>query len=249
MIEAIGIGRRLSDGAWLWRNLTFRIEPGRIVGLIGRNGSGKTTLLRTLLGLISPHEGHTSAAGVVGYVPQISEINFPFAVRDVVAMARARNVRLFAGLARRDHIVIRDAMERVGISHLANRIFLELSGGERQLVLIARAVAGECGILILDEPFGGLDLENQRQTLALIRKLSRDDGVGVIFSAHQPDHLFAVAEHALVLRRGAEAIQGPVADILTSDLLSNVYGVDVRLVEFERIEGRSRHAVPQLSIY
>ena len=246
MIEATNIGRSLPDGSWLWRRLTLKVERHRIVGLIGRNGSGKTTLLRTLLGLIEPHEGSISVTATTGYVPQRSEINFPYTVRDVVAMGRARHVRLFAALTKGDHDAVRRAMERVGVSHLVDRPFLELSGGERQLVLMARAVATQCDVLVLDEPFAGLDLENQSQMLSLIRRLAHDDGIGVIFSAHQPDHLFAVADNALVLRRGSDAMQGPLPQTLTSDVLTDVYGVEVQVIELARASRTSRHAVAEL---
>ncbi len=247
MIEATDIGRKLPNGAWLWRHVTLRVAPRRVVGLIGRNGSGKTTMLRTLLGLIKPHEGSVSTLGPVGHVPQSSEINFPFAVRDIVSMGRARHVRLFAGMAKADRRAIDEAMERVGIAQLADRSFLELSGGERQLVLIARAVATGCGTLVLDEPFGGLDLENQSETLSLIRRLARDDGVGVIFSAHQPDHLFAAAEQAIVLRRDAPPLQGPLAETLTAGVLTEVYGVDVRVIDVTHESRIGRHAIAELS--
>ena len=249
MIEATNIGRMMPDGSWLWRGLTLKVERRRVVGLIGRNGSGKTTLLRALMGLIEPHEGSITITGTAGYVPQSSEINFPYTVRDIVAMGRARHVGLFSGLAKGDHQAVGCAMDRVGIAHLADRSFLELSGGEKQLVLIARAVATQCDVLVLDEPFTGLDLDNQRQTLSLIRVLADDEGIGVIFSAHQPDHLFAVAADALVLRRGSEAIAGPLPETLTSDLLSDVYGVDVRVIELDRPARSSRHAVAQLCAY
>ena len=247
MIEVDDLGRRMPNGTWLWRHLSFSVEPGRITGLIGRNGSGKTTLLRTLQGLIEPHEGRVDRGGPVGHVPQQSAISFPFAVRDVVAMGRARHVHLFAGLARRDRDAICRAMERVGITALADRSFLDLSGGERQLVLIARAVATDCRTLVLDEPFTGLDLENQSQTLALIRALAKEDGVAAIFSAHQPDHLFAVADEAIVLRRGQAAIQGPLPITLSAELLTEIYGVDVRVIDLARGTRNTRHAVAELS--
>jgi iron complex transport system ATP-binding protein len=247
MIDAREIGRKMPDGAWLWRRLTLKAERRRVVGVIGRNGSGKTTLLRTLLGLVEPHEGSISITGTTGYVPQRSEISFPYTVRDIVTMGRARHVRLFARLTRGDHDAVARAMQRVGVAHLADRPFLELSGGERQLVLIARAVATQCDVLVLDEPFAGLDLENQRQVLSLIRILAHDEGIGVLFSAHQPDHLFAVAENALALQRGADAIQGKLPETLTSDVLTAVYGVEVRVIELAHACRINRHAVAALS--
>jgi iron complex transport system ATP-binding protein len=138
------------------------------------------------------------------------------------------------------------AMERTGILDLDERPFHSLSGGEQQLVLIARAIATECDTLVLDEPFTGLDLENQCLTLSLLQRLATDDGLGVVFAAHQPDHLYAVADQALVLQKGSRAVQGSVLELLTSELLSQVYGVEVRVLDLEREVGTSRHAVPHL---
>ena len=157
-----------------------------MAGIIGRNGSGKTTLIRTLLGLIKPHEGHVIHHGAAGYVPQRTEITLPFSVREVVSMGRARHVRLFSALNRHDRRTIDRAMGCTGITDFADRPFHTLSGGERQLVLIARAVAAECDVLVLDEPFTGLDLENQCVTLTLIKRLAKEDDLSVLFSAHAP---------------------------------------------------------------
>jgi iron complex transport system ATP-binding protein len=141
-IEASGLGRRAMDGTWLWRQVDFSVRAGEVVGVLVRNGSGKTTLMRTLLGLLKPDEGSVRAVAATGYVPQVSQLALPFRVRDVVAMGRARHVRLFGGLALADVRAVEMALEEVGITDLAERSFLELSGGERQLVLIARACLG-----------------------------------------------------------------------------------------------------------
>ena len=182
------------DGSWLWRRADFSVRAGEVVGVLGRNASGKTTLLRTLLGLLKPDEGHVRTVTATGYVPQSTQLALPFAVRDVVAMGRARHVRLFGGLAAADVEAVAMTLDNVGIADLAERSFLELSGGEQQLVLIARALASDCEALILDEPFAGLDLDNQRRTLSLLRSLARRHDLGIIFSAHHPDHVFAVAD-------------------------------------------------------
>lgn len=246
MIEADRIGYRIPNGQWLWRDLSIKLKRGCIVGVIGRNGSGKTTLLRALLTLIKPHEGCVIIKGTVGYVPQRTEITFPFSVRDIVAMGRVRHVRLFASLSRIDRQIIDWAMECTGVSIFADRSFHSLSGGERQMVLISRAVAAECDTLILDEPFTGLDLDNQRHTLSLLKKLASLDGLGILFTAHHPDHLFAAAQEALILRRDEITIMGSTTSYLTPELLSQLYGVDVHVIDVPRGERVSRHAVAYL---
>jgi len=202
--------------------------------------------LRTLLGLLKPDEGHVRTVTATGYVPQSTQLALPFAVRDVVAMGRARHVRLFGGLAAADVEAVAMTLDNVGIADLAERSFLELSGGERQLVLIARALASDCQALILDEPFAGLDLDNQRRTLLLLRSLARRHDLGIIFSAHHPDHVFAVADAVVVLRRGKVPVWGPVDQVLTSEMLSQTYGVPVEILDMAQSGSRRRHAIPLL---
>ena len=244
-IEAKGLGRRVRDGTWLWRGATFSVHAGQVVGVLGRNGSGKTTLLRTLLGFLRPDAGtvHTVAAG---YVPQVTQLALPFAVRDVVGMGRARHVRLFGGLGRADVQAVERALDHVGIVALAERSFLELSGGERQLVLIARALAAECEALLLDEPFAALDLDNQRRTLALLGSLARHHNLGIVFAAHHPDHVLAVADAVILLTRGEVPVWGPVDTVLTAQRLRHLYGVPVELLELPHAGSTRRYAVPLL---
>jgi iron complex transport system ATP-binding protein len=234
------------DGTWLWRRADFSVRAGQVVGVLGRNGSGKTTLLRTLLGLLRPDEGHVRAVATTGYVPQTTQLALPFAVRDVVGMGRARHVRLFGSLAPADVRAVAMALDHVGIAGLAERSFLELSGGERQLVLIARALAADCEALILDEPFASLDLDNQRRTLALLGSLARRSDLSIVFSAHHPDHVFAIADAVVILTRGEVPVCGPVDAVLTAGTLSRTYGVPVEILEMPQSGSTRRYAVPLL---
>lgn len=245
-IEVCGLGRRVMDGTWLWRRADFIVRAGQVVGVLGRNGSGKTTLLRTLLGLLRPDEGHVRTVATTGYVPQTTQLALPFAVRDVVGMGRARHVRLFGGLAPADVRAVDMALDQVGIAALAERSFLELSGGERQLVLIARALAADCEALILDEPFAALDLDNQRRTLALLGSLARRHDLSIVFSAHHPDHVFAVADAVVILTRGEVPVCGPVDAVLTAKRLSHTYGVPVEILAMPQAGSTRRYAVPLL---
>lgn len=245
-IEASGLGRRAIDGTWLWRRADFSVRAGQIVAVLGRNGSGKTTLLRTLLGLLKPDEGHIRTVAATGYVPQLTQLALSFAVRDVVAMGRFRHVRLFRDLSPADVRAVDMALDNVGIADLAKRSFLELSGGERQLVLIARALASDCSALILDEPCAALDLDNQRRILSLLGPLARRNELGIVFSSHYPDHVFAVADAVVVLRRGEMPVCGPVDQVLTAGMLSQTYGVPVQVLEIPQLDSRRKHAVPLL---
>lgn len=245
-IEACGIGYHTGGEAWLWRHVDLCLPSGQVVGVLGRNGSGKTTLLRTLLGLLTPLEGHVRTAVVPGYVPQSTQLALPFTVWDVVAMGRARHVRLFGSLTPMDLEAVERALAHVGLTALAERSFFSLSGGERQLVLIARALASGCEALLLDEPFAALDLDNQCRTLRSLRTLARDQHLGILFSTHNPDHVFAIADTVLVLRRGEAPIYGPVAQVLTAAFLSQLYGVPVEVVELSHATHTGRHAIPLL---
>jgi iron complex transport system ATP-binding protein len=246
MIEAMDLGRRAPTGGWLWRELDLALQRGRTLAVIGRNGVGKTTLIRTLLGLIAPHEGRVRAAGPVGYVPQRSALSFAFTARDVVAMGRVARARLFSGLGAADKRAIDAAFARVGVEHLAERSFQELSGGERQLVLIARAIATECSAIILDEPCAGLDLDRQRRTLTLLRALAQDSGLAVLFSTHDPDHAYAVADDCLLLGANAATEAGATNALLTPERLSALYGVEVDVVDQRRANHTTRHALADL---
>jgi iron complex transport system ATP-binding protein len=246
LIRAHGIGRRDGNGGWLWRGVDLALHPGRAIGLIGRNGGGKTTLIRTLMGFILPHEGRVASETTIGYVPQTSQISFPFTVRDIVEMGRVRETPWFVRETAKDKKMVNQAIEQVGLTGLAQRPFNELSGGERQLTLIARAIATGCGALILDEPFTGLDLENQQRTLETLMDLANHAGMGVLFSTHQPDHLLTGADRTIILRRNDSFLFGPTPDVLTGPLLSDLYGVDIRVLDIGHQTRVQPHAVADI---
>ncbi|HEY8393387.1 MAG TPA: ABC transporter ATP-binding protein [Thermaerobacter sp.] len=214
--------------------VSFQVQPGELVALLGPNGVGKSTLLRCLLGLMPLRRGevHWSeggrrlpVAGMAGYVPQVTAVPFAYSVRDVVLMGRARHVGLFALPGPRDQAAAAAALRRVGIEHLAGRPFPALSGGERQLVLIARALAAEPRLLVLDEPEAHLDLRHRLAVMDLLRRLSRDEGLAVLFSTHHPEDVLWYADRALLLFPDGEARDVPVPGGLDEDALARLYGV------------------------
>ena len=211
MIEVEGAGVAFGE-TWIVRHLSFAIARGEILAVLGRNGQGKTTLLRALLGLQPLSEGTARIGGSVGYVPQRASLPFAYSVLDVVLMGRARHLGMFAAPGKADHAAARAALQALGMLGFATRRIDQLSGGEQQLVLIARALASECDALILDEPTSALDFRNQDLVLSTIRQVSRQHGLTVVFASHYPQHALHVGDKApldagrrrLRLRRGGD---------------------------------------------
>lgn len=237
--DNLGFGYR---GKPVGRGVTIEIRAGEVLCLLGPNGGGKTTLMKTLLGLLPPQEGAVRLDGediaawsrkrlarIVGYVPQAHAAFFPFTVIDIVLMGRSAHIGLFAAPSRADGEIARRALATLGIAHLADRIYTEISGGERQLVLIARALAQEPRILVMDEPTASLDFGNQVRVLRQIAALARS-GIAVVFSTHDPDHVFLCGDRVALLHGGRmEEIGAPEA-VITPASLKRLYGVEVQVV-------------------
>lgn len=216
-------------------NLTVR--PGTFLGVVGPNGSGKTTLVRTLLGLISPVAGrieYRDEEPRFGYVPQRPELerSFPLSALDMVLMGRFPRVGVGRRVRGRDRDAARDALVRCGLGGLEHRALHTLSGGQRQRALIARALASEPQILILDEPTTGMDMVAEKALLDLVESFRRELGLGVVMISH---HLHLVAnfvhEVLLVDRVRNALVHGPVEEVVTPEKLSQLYGKSVAVQE------------------
>lgn len=231
---SVGHGRRVVAAG-----ISFTLETGQVLSLLGPNGGGKTTLLRTLLGLIPALAGEVrldaaplaslsrrEVAHRLAYVPQAAPGGFAYAAREVVAMGRAARLPLLAAPGARDLALAEAALDRLGISHLADRPVTELSGGERQLVLIARALVQDARCLVLDEPTASLDFGNQARVLREVRALAVREGLAVLMTTHHPDHALLVADAAMLLHGGAMTGPMPPADLITPPRLRAAYGVD-----------------------
>jgi iron complex transport system ATP-binding protein len=227
-----GLGHAYRAGAWVFRGYSGSVGKGRIMAVLGPNGRGKTTLLKLLLGLLRATEGQVKVSGTTAYVPQLFQAAFDYSVLDMVLMGRARRIGLFAQPSARDESAARAALDRFGIADLAERGFQELSGGQRQLVIFARALASEAEVLILDEPTSALDLKNQALILDWIGRLARDDGMTVLFTTHHPHHALAVADEALLMLAAERFVAGAADAVLSEENLLALYGVPMRKLAF-----------------
>ncbi len=225
-------------------DVNFAIASNEILTILGANGAGKTTLLKCLLGFERWSSGQTLIDGHdlreisakdlwsrIGYVPQAKAPTFSYTVLDLVLMGRSVHLGDFAAPKRHDYDLASAALERVGIAHLSERLCHEISGGQYQLALIARALVGEPRLLVLDEPESNLDYKNQLQVLELLTDLSVKDGVGSVINTHYPAHALEIGDKALVMIPQAAPVFGETSETVTEENLSKSFGVGVTIVE------------------
>ena len=239
IIDAQNVSFRYTDKPVL-HDVSFVLDDARIVAVIGPNGSGKTTLLKMLNATLFPNSGQVLIEGkdtrdwsrqaiarMVAIVPQESPAIFPFFAEEIVLMGRFPYLRSLAFEDKKDYRIVQDVMARTDSLSFAHRRFNELSAGERQRVLIARALAQEPKILLLDESTVFLDLKHQAQFLSLLRELSREQHLTVIFVTHDLNLAAQNADQLLLLYNGKKYAIGTPADILTAQNIKEVYDVDV----------------------
>jgi iron complex transport system ATP-binding protein len=235
------------DGAegFTLRGVWLEIPEGTVTVIMGPNGSGKTTLLRLLLGVLCPQAGTIRLAGrlqesysrrersqLVGLVPQDEHIPFDFSVLDYVLLGRAPYLHPLQMPGDDDRQVALAALQTTGLTHLRDRLLPRLSSGERQLALLARALAQEPHILFMDEPTAHLDLSNQMRLLEIVRALVAQ-GTTLVMTTHDPNLATLIAGYVVLMREGQLLDAGPAAAMLTSDKLSTVYDVPVTVRQFE----------------
>lgn len=218
---------------------SLSLQPGELVSLLGANGAGKSTLLRLLMGFIKPDKGCVQLAGKplhsyprrtlarhLAYVPQAHIMPFPYSVHEVVMLGRLPATGLSKAPGNSDIEIVDTVLERLGIAHLSRRIYTEISGGERQLVLIARALAQDARILVLDEPMSGLDYGHQLRLLERLQLLAAE-GYTVVKTTHHPEHALLASTRVALLHNGRIEADGMPASVVTPAAIEQLYGVRV----------------------
>lgn len=223
------------------KGVSFGVEDRGFVSLLGPNGAGKSTLFRCMLGLLEPSAGSVHICGRdirnmppaelshrVAYIPQSHTPVFNFSVFDMVLMGTTAQMSRFAAPGKKQKELAEAALERMGISHLRNRGCSNISGGERQLALIARAIAQQAKILVMDEPSASLDYGNKLRVMETVKSLTQDDYT-IIQSTHDPDQAYLYSDQILALYDGKILACGTPRDTVSSELISALYGVDVEV--------------------
>lgn len=218
--------------------INLHLPEGEMTCLLGANGCGKTTLIKTLLGLLPAIHGDVHLQGksisllkprdiakVIAYVPQAHDTPFTFSVVDMVMMGLTPHLSLFSVPSEKEQTDALEQLQKLGIAHLATRLYSTLSGGEKQLVLIARALIQKPQLLIMDEPAASLDFGNQIRLLQHVQGL-KQHGITVLMSTHYPQHAAAIADHVILLDKHHQARQGSTQSMLTLTNLAELYNID-----------------------
>jgi len=218
---------------------SFAIRPGEFIGVLGPNGAGKTTLMRAILGLLPPRTGTLRVFGQtpqrgdrrIGYVPQTRTVLPDLRVRGFDFIASSLNGERWGlpSLARADRVTIDATLDAVGARDLADRPLSDMSGGERQRLLLTQALIGAPQLLLLDEPLISLDQRHQEVVIDVVRQACRERGITVLFSAHELNQLLGVLDRVLYLG-GGQAVLGTVDEVVTAPVLSRLYGTDINVV-------------------
>lgn len=229
----------------VFEDIDMSIENSDVLCILGPNGTGKSTLIKCMNGLLKLNSGNiflndediygmdkADLAKVMGYIPQSHHSTFSFSVFDVVLMGRAPHLSLTSVPGEKDFKIADKAIESLGISYLKDKTYTEISGGEKQLVLLARVLTQEPQILLLDEPTSHLDFGNQIRTLKVINRLS-DQGLSVVMTSHYPDHAFLSSNKVAIMTNGSIMAMGEPESVVTEENMKRAYGIDVKVMDVD----------------
>lgn len=238
-------------------DINFTVRDGEVMSILGPNGVGKTTLLKCMMGLLKWKEGASLLDGQniknikpkefwqkIAYVPQAKGSAFGFTALDMVTLGRSAHLGIFSQPKAEDQEAAKRAMEDMGILHLKDKLCTEMSGGELQMVLIARALTIDPSMLVLDEPESNLDFKNQLIILETIRSLSKKRGISAIVNTHYPEHALKISDNALILNREGKNIFGKAEEIINEENMKQAFSVQVHINQFHYRGAEYRSVVP-----
>jgi iron complex transport system ATP-binding protein len=248
----LGVKLRVEDLSFSYENgrgvfdgVTLGVDKGEVLSILGANGCGKTTLLKCINRVLTPKSGQVLVDGVntsglgraqiakkIGFLPQVHVSAYPYTVRDVAVMGRAPYLSITSSPGRADYKIADESLESLGITHLAEKPYTKISGGERQLALLAMVLTQQPEVLLLDEPTSHLDFGNQIKTLTMIKRLS-GRGYTVVLTSHFPDHAFQLGCKVVIMKDGRIIDEGKADDVVTEENLRRVYGIDIKIVYSE----------------
>jgi len=228
-------------------DVNLSVNKGEILCVLGKNGSGKTTLFKTLLGLLPKLSGEIllddqpfdfskkqENAKKIAYIPQARKIDFSFTAFEVVLFGRTPHLPYFGFPSKKDKEIATETMAQIGILSLKDKVFSQMSGGEQQLTIIARALTQEPEYIVMDEPTSALDFGNQIKVIQQIKSL-QNKHIGIVLSTHNPDHVFLYNSKVAVVKDGRLAVTGTPEEVMSEALLKSLYDIDMKIID---IEGR-----------
>ncbi len=240
ILEVKGLSYHYRNGPEVFHDVSFAMGEGEVLSILGVNGAGKSTLLNCVAGLFRPDRGEIyvegrpmSAMGIgeiarlIGYVPQIHTPAYAYTVEEFTVMGRTPYIGTFSKPSKEDYRLARASLERMGIYHLKDKAYTEISGGERQQVTIARVLTQQPKIILLDEPTAHLDYGNQYRTVGMVSQLA-EEGYTVLITTHNPDHAILLGGQTAILDRQGILTVGAAEEVLTGEALSALYGLRIK---------------------
>ena len=247
-------------GKEILRDINFTLEDDAVLTILGSNGVGKTTLVKCMLGLLKWTSGstlidgqevgnmkHTEFWKKIGYVPQAKLSAFAYTVEEMVLLGRNAHLKMTEMPNEDDREIALDCLDCIGVKHLRHKLCSKISGGELQMVLIARALAAQPSMLILDEPESNLDFRNQLIVLNTIRELSKEKHISSIVNTHYPEHAISISDMTLLLQGDGTSVCGTTRSTITESLLQNAFGVNVKICDVP-VDGSKYTCVMPISL-